>query len=474
MIKACCIARFRWRPGILLALALALSGSHAQLFAQGTLSTILTNGPTTNRVNIVILSEGYTSAQLGQFLVDAASQMNTFFSWMPYQEYRSYFNVFAISVASTNSGSSHPLTGDIRNTYFSSAYDTNTEEVITIPPNYRNTNYSHGQGKVDALLQALLPECDLPILLVNSPQHGGSGATNLTITALNFPPYSDIVVHETGHTFADLADEYDYVTLFNLPKAEKPNSTAQTNRATIKWNSWILPDTLVPTPPDPTNALVVGLFQGAQYQSTGWYRPKLDCKMRTLGVDFCEVCSEALVKSIYQRLRLIDSFLPSTTSFSVVSTQSVAFSVTPLQPMNHSLIVQWHTNGVAVSDATNTLFPFFPNSAGDGTHLVHAVVSDPTTLVRNDPAKLLHATNTWSVNVSINQLSLNDAMLLPDGRFRLTVVGVAPQGFVIQASTNLTTWVSLATNNLSAGRFDHTNASLTNISHRFYRAYAPP
>ncbi len=469
MTRACCNERFRWVGEAWLTLALLAC---APIFGQGALSTILTNGPASNRINIVILSEGYTSAQLGQFLVDATNKVNTIFSTMPYQEYRRYFNAFAISVASTNFGSSHPLTGDIRNTYFNSAYDTNTEEVITIPPNYRDTNYDHGRGKVDALLQALLPECDMPILLVNSPQHGGSGATNLAITALNPPPYSDILVHETGHAFADLADEYDYVTVFNLPKAEKANSTAQSNRALVRWNAWILPETPVPTPEDPTNTPVIGLFQGAQYQTSGWYRPKLDCKMRTLGVDFCEVCSEALVKSIYQRLRPIDSFLPAATNLSVISTQSLVLSVTPLQPMTHDLSIQWFTNGVAVNGATNTSFQFLPTSAGDGGHVVRTVVSDPTQLVRNDPAHLLRATNSWGVSISLNQLGLSNARVLSDGQFCFTVTGAAPQGFVIQGSTNLTHWDQLTTNYLSAGRLDYTNAGPT--SYRFYRAYAPP
>jgi len=114
-----------------------------------------------------------------------------------------------------------------------------------------------------------------------------------------------------------------------------------------------------------------------------------------------------------------------------------------------------------------------PASVGNGTQTIRAVVSDPTPLVRTDPANLLRATNTWSVSVSINRLSLTDPLWLTNGRFRLTVTGAAPQGFVIQASTNLMNWVSLSTNTLTANRFDYTNSAQTN-THRFYRACAPP
>jgi len=75
---------------------------------------------------------------------------------------------------------------------------------------------------------------------------------------------------------------------------------------------------------------------------------------------------------------------------------------------------------------------------------------------------------------AFNQLSLTDPLWLGNGRFRLTVTGAAPQGFVIQASTNLMNWVSLSTNTLTANRFDYTNSGQTNTQHRFYRASAPP
>ena len=124
---------------------------------------------------------------------------------------------------------------------------------------------------------------------------------------------AEIVRHESGHAFGGLADEYGDPFPGYTP-TEKPNATAQTNRALIKWNAWIAPTTPLPTPQDPTNAQLVGLFEGAEYQVTGWYRPKFDCKMRTLGTPFCEVCSEALVRAIYTAIRPIDSFSPSLTN----------------------------------------------------------------------------------------------------------------------------------------------------------------
>jgi hypothetical protein len=448
-----------------------------RILAEGTLSTILSNGPTAKRINLVVLSEGYTTNELGTFLEHATNYVNSLLAEPPYQEYSNYFNAFAISVASVQSGSDHPGSQS-NNTYFNSSYNSGgLNQLITIPPNSFDANYSHGQGKVDALLQAHMTNYDLVIMIVNDPNQGGSGNPDGTnsqpiITSLN--PYGlRTLLHESGHTFGKLTDEYETPWPGYVP-SERPNSTAQTNRALIKWTSWIDTNTPLPTPSDDTNDAVVGLFQGAQYTNAGWYRPKRYCKMSNLYWPFCEVCSEQLVKSIYGAVRPIDFFSPASTNFSIFSTQAVSFGVTPLQPLTHDLTVQWYTNSVAVSGATNYTFQLLPKSLPSGTNKVRAVVHDPTELVRNDPTNLLSGSNTWTLNISLNELSLLSAQYLSGSRFRLTVTGAAPQGFVIQASTNLSTWLSLTTNNLSGGKFDYTNSSLTNGSYRFYRTRSPP
>jgi hypothetical protein len=451
---------------------LCLTPFHAG--AQAVRSTIITNGPAANRINLVVLSEGYQTNQLGKFLIDATNEVNNLLSTPPYQEYRSYFNAFAISIASVDSGSDHPSAGVFKNTYFNSSYDTfGLSELLTIPPNDRDANYNNGEGKVINLLTNLVPEYDLVMLLVNDLQYGGSGGSIL-ISSLHVDS-AEIVRHESGHAFAGLADEYGDPFPGSVP-VEKPNATAQTNRTLVKWNAWILPTTPLPTPEDPTNAQVVGLFEGAEYQFTGWYRPRLDCKMRTLGVPFCEICSEAFVKSFYSDIRPIDTFSPVSTNLNVTGAQPISFSITPLQPTTHDLYIQWYTNNVASNGETNTNFQLPANSLGTGTHTVRAVVYDPTALVRTDPANLLRATNTWSVtvNAASTLLSLIEPLWLTNNRFRLTVTGSAPQGFVIQASSNLINWVALSTNTLTGNRFDYTNFSQTNMVKRFYRAYTPP
>jgi hypothetical protein len=436
---------------------------------QASMQTILTNGPVSNRLNIVVLSEGYTSAQLPQFLVDATNAVSELLAHQPYQEYSNYFNAFAIKIASPQSGSDHPAYGSYVNTYFNSTYDLASDRLITIPPNFADANYSHGQGKVDALLQTNMPDCHLPILLVNDYTDGGSDGFNKTAIASIGYESPEILTHETGHVLANLGDEYTRPNP-GFPDTEEPNTTQQTNRLLIKWKAWIAADTPIPTPSTSAYSSVVGLFEGAHYHPTNWYRPQLDCLMRDLYVPFCDVCSEALVLAIYQKVRPVDAFAPASTNLSVSTTAPVSFSLTLLQPATHSLSVQWYTNNTAVAGATNSALTLSPTALGNGTHTVTAAVRDDTSLVRNDPANLLAQTVTWHVNLNLLQLRLDSPLWLTAGKFTFRIVGNGSQGVVVQNSTNLLNWVNLATNSLAAGQLWYTNSSAGSSPGSFYRA----
>ncbi len=433
---------------------------------QTNFQTLVTNGPASNRLNVVFLAEGYTSGQFGKFFTDATITANFFLAAAPFADYSPYINFFAIAVASVQSGSDHPTWPQSVNTYFNSSYDASSDTRITIPAG------ATGQGKVDALLNTFMPGANLAILLVNDNTPGGSdggGRTAITATAAN--SLSVIPVHEAGHVLAGLGDEYSY-PYPGYPDTEEPNTTRETNRAAIKWNAWIAPSTPVPTPPIYDN--LVGLFEGAHYHATGWYRPKLNCRMGSFFGSFCEVCSEALVLSIYRKVRPLDAFAPVTTNLSVTSPQPLNFTLTALVPATHALNIQWLTNGTPVPGATNSLFSILPAALGQGTKTVSGRITDPTPLVRTDTSNLLSQTLTWVLTVNVPQLQLSAPRWLGGGRFTFRVTGVAPQGFSIGASTNLIHWLSLTTNSLVNGQFDYTNSQGTNFPFRFFRAVTPP
>jgi hypothetical protein len=240
----------------------------------------------------------------------------------------------------------------------------------------------------------------------------------------------------------------------------------------IKWNAWISTNTPIPTPENAGEG-VVGLFEGAHYHTTGWYRPELNCLMGSLGVPFCSVCSEALVLAIYQRVRPVDGYSSASTNISVSYPQALTFTVSLLQPSTHNLDVQWFINGAVRSGATNLSLTLLAASLSNGTNAISAGVKDSTALVRNDPTNLLSQTVTWTVAVNLPQLRLGSPLWLTGGKFTFLVSGNAPQGFVIQSSTNLLNWAPLATNYLVAGQFWYTNSPASS-PRKFYRATALP
>ena len=370
---------------------------------QATMTTLVTNGPTATRLNIVFLSEGYTTNDLSHYISDAKVMLKQMLGTAPLKEYSNYFNAYAISIPSNQSGSDHYTpTTNLVDTYFNSRYDSSgIQRLITID--------ATGRSRANTLLAQLMPEYDIVALVVNDTQYGGSGGSIL-ISSINVQS-PEIATHEMGHTFAQLGDEYSDA---GGSPSEKANTTAQTNLALIKWNVWIPGGTPIPTPDISTYYSTVGLFQGAAY-SLSYYRPRHDCKMRTLGVAFCEVCGEALVKTIYSKLNMVEAIAPPTNSvLQLTNGMTKTFSVTNLIPMTHLLQIQWFTNNVAAVGATSPVFNlagFILNSSA--TNMVRVDVKDATAAVRNDPSNVMKTSITWQANAVIAAPKISITTLAP-------------------------------------------------------------
>ena len=487
------MVRLHFRFILCLILCVTPAICEGQYTTNGTLYTIQSTGPVSNRLNIVIFSEGYTSNNLAShFLADATNTMNNLFYWNPYQEYQNYCNVYAIAVPSINRGSTHPLTGVTNNTFFGSSYDPYYDYVITIP--------TSGLTKMTNLLSSLMPSAGLPIILVNDSTDGGAGGP-VDVVSTGASLQIDIIPHETGHTLGKLQDEYDYGYSYsdlNLNIALAAANTCHiTNTITnttwsatstnsykyltnVTWSAWITNGTPIATTNTAQYAGTVGLFQGANYTTVNWYRPQEDCMMRTLGSPFCSVCSEALVKAICQKARPVDSYSPQTNStLTITNATPVVFTLTQPQPLTHNLVTQWYTNGVAVGGATNKTFTLTPGQFTNGNYTLQAQVHDPTPLVRTDPSNFLSATLTWNLAINVYKLNL-DTLGLPKASslFHFRVSGNAPYGFIIQGATNLiptngVNWYPLSTNFLTNGQFYYTN-KVTNITRQFYRVRILP
>jgi hypothetical protein len=377
-------------------LCLFLAASAAAL-AQSSLHTVEENGSRAARINIVFLSEGYTAADMPTFATHVATAKDYLFSREPWQQYRSYCNVYRIEIASNQSGTDNGAQGGMRDTYFNSGFTTpSVPQLLTVD--------SIGANRAFTLLNQHVPEYDQAIILVNDTKYGGAGGS-LAVASVHSLS-AQIVEHEVGHSFAGLADEYD-IEYPSYTPAERPNVTQQTNRALIKWRDWIETSTPVPTPETAAYDSLVGLFEGAMYRTTDWYRPHNNSVMRNLGRPTGQVNRQQFVLSYYSRIRPIETFGPNNLNGAVTTFERLSFAVTPKSPSSGlPLQIAWKVDGQLQSGQTANTFSITSDELGNGNHTVTAEVRDPTPFVRTDPSSLLSEAVTWTRSLS-NQLPPN-------------------------------------------------------------------
>lgn len=360
--------------------------------------TIINNGSPTNRIDIAILGDGYTAAQLGKYQTDVQSFIQSVFAQDPYREYQRYFNVHRIDVTSNQSGADHsnrtpPVFVD---TALDAAYNcSGIQRLICVDTN-----------KVNQVIARTLQASyfDIVLVIVNDTEYGGSGGS-VAVASVD-PSAVELILHEVGHSFGFLADEYTGGGPSCNPNVEpfEANATRETNRAQIKWNTWIAGSTPIPTT-GPSSALP-GLYLGSKYCDTGLYRPTYNSKMNALGQPFEQINTEQLVKRIYNFVSPINSGFPLNSAFSFPSTQSQVFAVTTLVPFTHNLNVSWMVDGQL--RGTGPSFTAAAGSLTPGDHTVQAMVTDPTAFVRNDPQQLLTQNRFWNVNVLGGQPPVSD------------------------------------------------------------------
>ena len=342
------------RRGLLFLGAALLLGAGALLPAQ-TLTTLRTSGPRASSLNIVFLGDGYTAAEAGKFDTDARAKLQTMLADEAFVRFADAANAFAIFVASAESGTDNPAQNIARDTYFNSSFGFNgINRLLTIPPTTPTIkDPAQGTGKVIALLQQFVPDYDIVVLLVNTTVYGGAGGFP-TVTSLNASS-DEILLHELGHSFAGLTDEYvdSAVGIGNGP-FEYANATQKTARAQIVWRDFIMPTTALPTTGASTDANFVGLFEGSHYRASGIYRPTFNSKMRSLGQPFGPVNLRAFANAIH-RLNLNGASAAPT-----ITLHPAGAALAPGQ--SHTLRVaaagtgpltyQWRRDGTFIAGAT--------------------------------------------------------------------------------------------------------------------------
>jgi hypothetical protein len=345
---------------------------NAQVFP---VETIVDNGLPAKRVKFVFLSDGYTSAQLPNFVTRVTDFKNNLFGQPPFSNYQNFFNLYAIKVPSVQSGADHPGTAtdivenlgthpalDV-NTYFNTTFDYSNIHRLVVPQN---------SLAIRNVLSSNFPTYNQGFIFSNTPFYGGSGGTYATST-VNVSS-DEVSIHEIGHSFPFLADEY-----MIGGQGERANRTKVIDRATIKWKNWLGSDNI--------DIYDIGI--------EGWQRPHENCKMQLLNKPFCAVCKEAFVTKIYSLVTPIYSFLPATSSLTINATTN--FSAILTLPIPNTLTTEWKLNGVSLATGVDNVNVDF-STLRTGNSTLTLFVTDGTPLSRSYlPASGYIFMQTWTI-----------------------------------------------------------------------------
>lgn len=255
-------------------------------------TTIQQATDTSQCIHIAYIAEGYKQDEMDTFIHDAQVATEAIFAHEPFKSHRSSFNIIAVEAPSVESGTSEPSKGVWKNTALHSHFDTFYSDRYLTTLNLKDMH--------DLLAGTAYEHI---IVLVNTDEYGGGGilnSYNLSMTHHNM--FKPVVVHEFGHSFGGLADEYAY-DFEQLPVYPHDVEPWEKNITTLvdfnnKWENLMPFGMQIPTPLNP-NKNVVGVYEGAGYSIKGVYRPMQNCRMRTNEYpDFCPACQQALTRLI--------------------------------------------------------------------------------------------------------------------------------------------------------------------------------
>lgn len=241
---------------------------------------LLKSGTPEEKIDVAIVAEGYTAEEMDMFYADAQTAMEAILKHEPFGQYKDRFNFVAVALESQDSGVSVPGEGEWKDTALKAHFNTFYMDRYLTTLRLKNMH--------DKL-------CGVPyehiVILANTDTYGGGGIYNsYTLTTAHHPAFKPVVVHEFGHSFAGLADEYyydDQYVEYYYPGTEpwEQNITTLADFES-KWK-------------DMLDAGEAELLEGAGYQSKGVYRPAKDCRMHTNRPDsFCPVCQRAIARII--------------------------------------------------------------------------------------------------------------------------------------------------------------------------------
>lgn len=384
-----------------------LSAAETQALADTHVTALQNAGPSANRIDLVILGDGYTADQQALFHEHAVAKWERIARTEPFTEYASYFNVWLVDVVSNESGvDNDPTPPAMRDTALDGQFWCNgTERLLCV-----------NQAKASAAAAAA-PGADQILVLANSTKYGGAGGGVATSSG-GSAAAGLITVHELGHSLGGLADEYDYYYRAGLDEDStqdvtipapyafypgavlgEPAGTNITAAATpealvaqkLKWWRWV-------GEPSPEGGLV-GTFEGAGYYRKGMYRPSQDSLMHTLGNSkggnpFNPPSAEEMVVHFYRKVRPISGGTAEGTA-----APGTTLRIDTLQPATHMLDIRWFVDGRELNAARGRRSLTVTQARADAYENISVTVADPTSFVRNPTylSRELTQTLSWTI-----------------------------------------------------------------------------
>jgi hypothetical protein len=256
---------------------------------------VVNSGDPAKKVDIVLLPEGYTESQKDLFTADCQKFADEFFKYSPYSENKNKFNIRGVWAPSKEVGPDVPGANIWKKTRLNSSYYTFDSERYLMIKDFQGVRDVAGNAPYDYIY-----------ILANTEKYGGGAVYNFygISAAHHVNETGKIYIHEFGHLFAGLGDEYvggaDYSDFYPVEvEPWEPNLTTLVH-FDQKWKDMLIEGTPVPTAADPENNQKLGVYEGGGYVSKGVYRPWINCLMNNLHtIDvFCPVCKKSIQQMI--------------------------------------------------------------------------------------------------------------------------------------------------------------------------------
>ncbi|MFG1998159.1 M64 family metallopeptidase [Spirillospora sp. NPDC048911] len=389
--------------------AASTAGAGATAAGDAKVVPLQVTGDPAKRFNLVIMGDGYTTADLPKFRTHVDKHLSDLWTIEPFKSYRSYVNVYAVEIESGESGvSCDPALESPRRTtplgmaFWGGCTTQGPQRLLTMSSSAAKKYADMVSGTSSANRQILA--------LANSDTYGGAGGTYATASGGNALS-ALITPHELGHSLGGLDDEYDYYQrgvpggTYEGPEPASIHHTLLTEQQMRdqkkKWWRWL-------GEPSESGG-TIGRYEGGLYNTKGVWRPSRHSMMKTLGYYFDQVARERMTQRISAKVNLVQAHTPADAP---IGADRVVWLET-MHPTGHELSVQWTIDGKVVRGARDLRnldlrrLPLRP-----GVHTLKATVTDPTEFVRDPDVRAsaaLTQSRTWTVDTRVKTPPSNEA-----------------------------------------------------------------